>query len=367
MELLEYYHNQQLIVENYIPRKCQLPFENDFNLYGVRGAGKTSMILDYLVSIESEASLYIDFNDPHLIFNPISIDKLQNYITKEHIDTLVLDHYKDEYLDNLPKVEKLIVLSRTPLSHTQLTPIELFPLDYEEFLAFETTISHSSGLNHFLRSGTLPLLAHSQKNSIQIMKTFFYSAFNVNEQKLLLVLSQHHTKHLTINQIYTFAKEKFKVSKDWLYKTMKSFQEEKLVFFIEDNFQKSRKKMLLFDFAFTKYLTLGQPFITQFDTMIALTLIKHNVQIQTLGIHGYITPNSELIIPAPFESEESLWVKSQSKFSLYKKYGIKKVHIITVANTYEYSIEKLYFEALPFDEWSVLHNESPYEVTTIMD
>ena len=119
--------------------------------------------------------------------------------------------------------------------------------------------------------------------------------------------------------------------------------------------------MLLFDFAFAKYLTLGQPFILQFDTMIALALFKHRIEVQTLGIHGYITKQDELIIPAPFESEESLWVKSQSKFSIYKKYGIKKVTIVTVANTYEYQIEKLHFEAIPFNEWSVIHDETLFE------
>jgi hypothetical protein len=201
------------------------------------------------------------------------------------------------------------------------------------------------------------MIARSQKTNVLVMKNFLQSAFDDNEQKLLLVLAQHHTKHLTIHQIYTFAKEKFKVSKDWLYKTMKLFTEEKLVIFIEDRYQKSGKKMLLFDFAFAKYLTIGQPFILQFDTMIALALVKHGIEVQTLGIHGYVTNNNELIIPAPFESEESLWVKSQGKFSIYKKYGIKKVTIVTVANTYEYHIEKLYFEAIPFNEWSVINAE----------
>ena len=193
------------------------------------------------------------------------------------------------------------------------------------------------------------------------MKTFFQSSFDDNEQKLLLILAQHHTKHLTTHQIYTFAKEKFKVSKDWLYKTMNAFKEERLILFINDRYQKSGKKMLLFDFAFAKYLTLGQPFILQFDTMIALALMKHHIKVQTLGIHGYVTETNELIIPAPFESEESMCVQSQNKFSLYKKYGIRKVTIVTVANAYEYDIEKVHFEALPFDEWSVLHDETPYE------
>jgi len=357
MDLLEYYQNQHPVNDNFIPRKCQFPPNGDINLFGVRGSGKTTIVLDMLVEENEDTVLYIDLEDPNLIFSPLSIVSIQHFIDKNGIKLLVLDHYEEGILPSLPNVERLIVLSRIKLLNEFLTPIELFPLDYEEFLAFETSTAHNKGFNHFLRSGTLPGLARSQKSSSQAMKTFLQSSFDNNEQKLLLILAQHHTKHLTIHQIYIYAKEKFKVSKDWLYKTMKLFTEEKLVLFIDDRYQKSGKKMLLFDFAFAKYLTVGQPFIMQFDTMIALALMKHNIDVQTLGIHGYVTKENELIIPAPFESEESLWVKSQSKFSIYKKHNIKKVTIVTVANTYKYHIEQLYFEALPFDEWSVINDE----------
>jgi len=357
MNLLEYYQNHLPNSENFVPRKCSVPSEGDINIFGVRGSGKTSLVLDVLSEMKKEYLLYIDLDDPNLLFETITTLSLQQYIDKHNIQMLILDHYKEDYLPTFPNVARLIVITRVPLDSTLFTPLELFPLDYEEFLAFESGTVNSGGFNHFLRSGTLPLLARSQKTSTQAMKTFFQSAFDTQEQKLLLLLALHHTKHLTTNQIYTFAKEKFKVSKDWLYKTIKRFSKEKLILFIEDRYQKSGKKMLLFDFAFAKYLTLGQPFILQFDTMIALALMKHRITVQTLGIHGYVTKDNELILPAPFESEESLWVKSQNKFSLYKKYGIKKVTIVTVANAYEYSIEKLHFEALPFDEWSVINNE----------
>ena len=357
MNLLEYYQNQLPSSENFVPRKCQFPDNGDINLYGVRGSGKTSIVLDYLSDMDNEEVLYIDLEDPNLIFNTLETLTLQQYIDRQHIKMLVLDHYEEGMLSSFPNVLRLCILTRLPLEDTNFTPVELFPLDYEEFLAFEHTTAQSRGFNHFLRSGTLPQLARSQKTSTHAMKSFFQSSFDAQEQKLLLLLAQHHTKHLTTHQIYTFAKEKFKVSKDWLYKTIKHFTAEKLILFIDDRYQKSGKKMLLFDFAFAKYLTLGQPFILQFDTMIALALMKHHIGVQTLGIHGYITKSNELIIPAPFESEESLWVKSQKKFSLYKKYGIKKVTIITVANSYTYSIEKLHFEALPFDEWSVINDE----------
>jgi hypothetical protein len=361
MELLEYYQNQRHSIENYVPRKCQLPSSGDVNLFGVRGAGKSAMIFDLMHEVDHDTTLYIDLDDPNLIFNKLTTLLLQQYIDREGINLLILDHYTEGYLPYFPNVQRLIILSRIALEESDLIPVELFPLDYEEFLAFESSVVQSSGFNHFLRSGTLPLIARSQKTGTQAMKTFLQSSFDENEKKLLLILAQHHTKHLTNHQIYTFAKEKFKVSKDWLYKTMKHFTQEKLVLFIEDRYQRSGKKMLLFDFAFAKYLTLGQPFILQFDTMIALALMKHHIKVQTLGIHGYVTTQDELIIPAPFESEESLWVKSQSKFSIYKKYGIKKVTIVTVANSYDYQIEKLHFEAIPFNEWSVIHDETLFD------
>ena len=361
MQLLEYYQNQLPNSDFFVPRKCHLPTEGDINLYGVRGAGKTSLLLDYLSQALAEQVLYIDLEDPNLIFNTLDTLTLQHYIDKHSIQLLVLDHYQEAMLTTFPNVTQLILVTRIPMNDKNFLAVELFPLDYEEFLAFENTSAQNRGFNHFLRSGTLPMLARSQKNSQHMLKTFYQSSFDPQEQKLLLLLAQHNTKHLTTHQIYSLAKAKFKISKDWVYKKIKAFKEEKLIFFIEDCYQKSGQKMLLFDFTFAKYLTLGQPFFLQFDTMVALALMKHQIPIQTLGIHGYLTQNNKLIIAAPFESEESLWVKSQNKFNLYKKYKIQKVTIVTVTNRYHYTIEKIHFEALPFDEWSVLHSEEYLE------
>jgi len=363
MELLAYCHQQNLLTDSYIPRKQQAFLkekseEQHINLFGARGSGKTALILDFISKeIDKKGVLYIDLDDPNFILSPLYSASLQQFIHKEKIKLLILDHYAPSALLDLPSVERLIVVSRIPFEDASLHPIELFPLDYEEFLAFESTASHGSGLNHFLRSGTLPQLARSQKTHTQTMKTFLFAAFSNHEMHLLITLARHHGKHISIHQLYLFAKEKFKISKDSLYKLIKNFTEEKLIFFIEEQDQKSGKKMLLFDFAFAKYLNLNQPFMIQFDSMIALALIKHGMQIQTLGIHGYITKHNELIIPSAFESEEVFWVKSQNKFSLYKKHNIQKVTIVTIANTYEFVIEKLYFEALPFDEWSVIYDE----------
>jgi len=356
MDLLEHYHEHPPVNEQFILRKVHIPEEKDLNLYGARGCGKTALILNYMEEKDAH-TLYIDLEDPGLILNTLETLPLQAYIDEYRIKELILDHYEEGMLDDFPKVPRLIVISRTPVKEIALEPLQLFPLDYEEFLAFEHASSSSIAFNHFLKAGTLPKMARHTKNSTLQMKQFFQQQFTPNEQSLILILARYNTQPMTVHQIYTFTKEHFRISKDFIYAAMKHFQEEGLLYFIDNAIKRSGRKMILYDFAFVKYLTTEQPFGQQFDTMIALTMIKHKVEFKTLGIHGYVTSDNELIIPAPFDSEENFWVKAQNKFTIYKKQGIQKITIVTIANSYTFSIEKLHFEALPFNEWSISHDE----------
>lgn len=357
MNLIDYFYTQQYFSNSYIQRKANIPQGEHINIYGVRGAGKSSILLDIYENSSIDKSLYIDFSDPILTFHSISKEALQKFVNINQIELLILDHYYEGDLHDVINVNQIIVASREKLSLKNFNHLELFPLDYEEFLAFDLTSSQRHGLHHFLQSGTLPIIAKSQKDKIELFKNFFYGKFSQNEQKLLQVLAINHTKHMTTHQIYTFSKEKFKVSKDWLYSTIKKFVNEKIIIFREDRYIKTGKKMILFDFAFSKYLNPNHTFIVQFDTMVSLALLKHNIDVDTLGIYGYITNDNELIIPAPFDSEESLWTKAQTRFSIYKKHNVKKITVVTVSTTYEFKIEKLNFKAIPFEEWSILSDE----------
>jgi len=357
MKLLDYYYDHPPSSSNYIPRKLELPDENHINLYGVRGSGKSSLVIDYLEDMDHETLLYIDFEDPNLIFGSLSSSEIEEFVWSRSIELLVFDNYNNHILESIPDAERIIITSRVSLEIDRFATSELFPLDYEEFLAFDKGISSSGRFNHFLRLGTLPFISEHFYIANQGMKRFIQRSFDRQELQLLIVLATYQTHHLTTHQIYISSKDRFKVSKDWLYKKVKEFVEEGVIYFIDDLYQKGGKKLILFDFALGKYLTIDQPFITQFDTIIALALIKHHREIKTLGIHGYLTNYAELIIPAPFESEDSMWKKSHNKYSLYKRYDIKKVTIITVANQYEYQIENIIFEALPFYEWSIVNEE----------
>ncbi|SFV58182.1 conserved hypothetical protein-Uncharacterized ATPase [hydrothermal vent metagenome] len=359
MRLLDYYHDHPPSSSSYyMPRKLELPDENHINLYGVRGSGKSALVIDYLQEMDHETLLYIDFEDPNLLFSTLSSDDIEEFVWSRSMELLVLDNYNEHILESIPDVERIIITSRVSLELDGFATPELFPLDYEEFLAFGRGISSSSGFNSFLKLGTLPFASKQPIASRQELKNFIKRSFDYQELQLLVVLAIYQTHHLTIHQIYISSKSRFKVSKDWIYRKIKEFEREGVIYFIDDAYQKSGKKLILFDFALGKYLTIDQPFITQFDTIIALALIKHKREFKTLGIHGYLTKQRELITPAPFESEESIWKKSHSKYSIYKKYDIQKVTIVTVANQYSYKIDNITFEALPFYEWSILNEEN---------
>jgi predicted AAA+ superfamily ATPase len=356
MDLLEHYHENPPQNEHYTLRKISLPTEGHINLYGARGSGKTAIILDYIDQSE-KTPLYIDLEDPNLILNTLETLPLQTYIDENNIEELILDHYEEGMIDLFPRVKRLIILSRVPLGMPGFSGVQLFPLDYEEFLAFDSTANAGNAFNRFLKCGTLPAMAKQAKNTTLLMKQFFQQQFSPNEQALILILARYHTQPMTTHQIYSFAKEHFKISKDFVYSAIKRFQSEGLLYFIDDVDRRSGKKMFVYDFAFAKYLTVHQPFGVQFDSMVALALIKHAISFRTLGIHGYITYADELIVPAAFESEERFWVKAQKKFALYQQYGINKITIVTVANSYNFRIGELHFEAIPFHEWSITHTE----------
>jgi len=85
MNLLEYYQNHLPSSEYFVPRKSYVPSEGDINVFGVRGSGKTSLVLDMLSQIKKEHLLYIDLDDPNLLFETITPLSLQQYIDKHDI------------------------------------------------------------------------------------------------------------------------------------------------------------------------------------------------------------------------------------------------------------------------------------------
>jgi len=359
MQLLEYFYDRNNEIVTYHRRKFSIPESNKIVIYGAPASGKTYLVLDYLMNFDREDILYIDFQDPKFMFRDIMHEDIEGFIQSNEIEILVLDHYEHGYFEQLPNAQKLIIVSDRFYDYgNDFTTIQIPLLDYEEFFSFQKLSSQKQAFNLFLRQGTLPQLATINIPKEQLFKEFIRSHFNQSEQKLLNILAHFNGSTVTTFQLYNYAKERYKISKDLIYKQIKELTSRGVITFIPDIINPNSKKLLFFDFALAKYLTLTQNFSKQFDTMVALSLAKHNIKFSAFGMRGYLTQRDFLIIPAPFESEESFWKKAYSRFAIYKKKGIKRVYIITVATQYEFKIENIIFEALPFYEWVVINDES---------
>jgi predicted AAA+ superfamily ATPase len=356
MELLEHFFEHPPQNEHFHPRKVRFPSAARINLHGARGCGKTALGLEY-VKQSSETTLYIDLESPSLILTPLETLSLEEFLSEHNIDTLILDHYEEGMLDRFPDVAKLIVISRTPVAEEGFVRVELMPLDYEEFLAFNPSATPTVAFNRFLRGGSLPGINRHLRSAPLEMKRFFQHQFAPGEQSLVLMLARYNTQPLTTHQIYTFTREHFRISKDFVYDAIKRFEREGLIRFAPNAIKRSGKKMFFYDFAFAKYLAVDQPFGVQFESMVAATLFKHGVAFSMLGLHEFLTNDGTLTLPLPFEDEERFWVKAQQRFGYYKKHGIRRVVLVTVANTFAFDIEAIRFEAMPFYEWSITHTE----------
>ena len=356
MELLEYFLEQKIKVENFYPRKLSLPSDKPFLLYGARGVGKSSLVVDYLQFYQGRY-LYLDAQDPIFVFEDIDIKSLNSFLEQEKIELLVIDHFFRGFLEDLPKVEQLILVSRDGDLVKDLPKYQLLALDYEEFLGFDRFLTPQSAFNHFLKLGTLPKVAKgSTLESYFTFRELFLEKFDEMEARLLLIIAKFHSRRATPNQIYTTAKEYFKISKDWTYKTVKEFEKEGLIYFIDEALIKGAKRVVVYDFAIVKYLNKYVTFNQIFDSIISLALIKHKFQFASFGNFGYIIfERFRLILPASFETKEQLQIKASKFIQEFKKFKIESVAVVTISNRYSFEMEGVIFEAIPFYEWTVLN------------
>ncbi len=349
MSVLDTFFTNPPKLEQFYMRKLQLPSSGSFALSGARGSGKSALVIDYLSTLNHEF-LYIDCQDPIFILEDIEDSELEYLIKEENIKTVVLDHYFEGFLDSLPKVEQLIVVSREPLD-IDMPKFTLYPLDFEEFINFKKTTTIESTFSLYTKFGSLPCVAKSSNPALS-SRELFYEKFDLQEGKVLLVLALFQGKIASSHLIYQKAKEYFKISKDWLYKTIKMYEKEGLLIQVPVLDKGVGNKFFIYDFAFSKYLNKYEPFNTTFDSLVALALMKYKIEVKaTMAPIGYLNSENEFYQLAPFYNENQSWKKAQQNFGFYTSNKIKNVTILTVNTNYNFEIKDINFTALPFYEW----------------
>lgn len=349
--LLEKLYKTDLNVEKYHFRKLFIE-ELSYQITGIAQCGKTKLVKNYLFGLKKSSYLYIDCSDIRL-----DIDKLNKSLTsfcnKNKIDVLVLDNYVKEI--EFANVKQLIIISQLYYKFDALEHLELYPLDYEEFLAYGNKYD-SSALNNFLQIGGLPMIhkIHSDERDLYVQH-FLQLTLNDVEFDILKLCAKFMSLKLSAFTIYERLKLTRKISKDKLYKSFESLAHKKYIHYLSKfNHTRATKKVYLCDISLKSALSIEKNFARLFENMIYLELLKASIECYYEDeIDFYLPHSDEIILCKPFADERRLFQKLESIEAFIFTHSIKKVTVITMNKEGNLSHPLAEVDIIPFDIWAL--------------
>jgi len=349
--LLEELYKTDIVINKFHFRKIYLD-DSSYQINGISQSGKTKLVKNYLLELKKNSFLYIDCNDLRIDIDELN-KNLSTFCTKNKIDTLVLDNYKKEI--NIVNVSQLIITSELHVEIAYLKTLQLYPLDYEEFLAYEHKYD-STALNHFFILGGFASMhkINSDERNIYIQNTLKL-ALDEMELDILTFCAKMNAQKLSAFSIYERLKQVRKVSKDKLYKSFDNLVKKSYIHLVEKfNHSKATKKVYLCDNSIKSALSIDKHFGRLFENMIFLELLKgRKICFYDDGIDFYLPENSELILGMPFADERSLFKKIEAIEAFIFTHNIKKVTAITMSREGNISHPLSKIEMIPFDIWAI--------------
>lgn len=355
---LEKYHQRKVFLEEPLynsqsTNKNRMPISAiSYQINGITQSGKTKLVKNYLLSLKKNSYLYIDCSDVRIEIKELN-KNLSQFCNENKIDVLVLDNYMSDI--EFVNVPQLIICSQIHHEVEFLDTIWLFPLDYEEFLAYEHKYD-SSALNHFFKLGGLPSMhkVYADERNIYIQKALKYALSEI-EFDILCFCAKMVSQKLSPYTIYERLKQTRKISKDKLYASYEELLAKRYIHELEKiDKPKATKKIYLCDISLKPALTIEKHFGRLFENMIYLELLKSGIEcFYDDGIDFYIPSKDEVVLGMPFTDERALFKKIEQIEAFIFTHQIKKVIAITMNldGTISHPFSRV--EMVPFDIWAL--------------
>ena len=349
--LLEEFYKTDIYIEKFHYRKLFLD-SNSYQINGISQSGKTKLIKHYLLSLKKTSYIYIDCDDIR-----IDVDELNNNLLKfcriNNIDTVIFDNYNLDI--KLINVSQLIIASVVHYNLDRLITLQLYPLDYEEFLAYEHKYD-SSALNHFFQLGGLPSMhkIYPDERNIYIQKTLKLALSDV-EFDIVCLCAKMMSQKVSAYMIYERLKINRKISKDKLYKSFENLLKTNYIHQVEKlNHSRATKKLYLCDTSLKSALSIDKHFGRLFENMIFLELLKANIECYyDDGIDFYLSDKEEVILCMPFADERFLFKKIGQIEAFIFGYQVKKITAVTMNYEGRLTHPLSEVEMIPFDIWAI--------------
>ena len=349
--LLEELYKLDLHIDKFHQRKVFLD-EDNYHITGISQSGKTTLVKNYLLSLKKSKYLYINCLDVRIDINELN-NNLSQFCLDNKIEVLVLDNYTPDI--NLINIAQLIITSEINYKLDLFTHIQLFPLDYEEFLAYEHKYD-SSALNHFFQLGGFPAMhkVHADERSNYIQKTLLHTLDDI-EFDIIKLCAKMMSQKLSAFTIYERLRQERKISKDKLYLSYEKLLTKNYIYTLEKfNHTRATKKLYLCDISLKSALSTDKHFGRLFENMIFLELLKQNEEcFYDDEIDFYLPNKNEIILGMAFTNERALFKKLEQIESFIFSYQVDKVTAITMnkEGSVSHPISKV--EMVPFDIWAI--------------
>ncbi|MDQ7045949.1 MAG: ATP-binding protein [Sulfurimonas sp.] len=351
LNLLEELYKMDLHIDKFHYRKVFID-ANSYQINGISQSGKTKLVKNYLLSLKKSSYIYIDCNDIRINIDLLNAH-LASFCVQNKISVLVLDNYTPNI--KFVNVSQLLITSEQHYSIDILQTLQLYPLDYEEFLAYEHKYD-SSALNHFVQLGGF---AHMHKVSadarnIYIQKTLQYT-LDAMEFDVLVVCAKMMSQKVSAFTLYERLKSIRKVSKDKLYKSFDALLSKNYIHTLEKfEHKRATKKIYLCDISLKSALSIDKHFTRLFENMVYLELLKSGVEsYYDEGIDFYIPKRHEIILCTPFTDERALFKKVEQIEAFIFTHSIQRITAVTMNTEGSISHPLSEVEILPFDIWAL--------------
>ncbi|MDY0122810.1 ATP-binding protein [Sulfurimonas sp.] len=349
--LLEELYKTDLIVDKFHFRKLFLD-NSSYQINGITQSGKTKLVKNYLLGLKKNSYLYIDCRDMRIEKDALN-KSLQSFCTNNTINTLVLDNYTQDI--KIVNVPQLIICSEVHYDIEYLKSIRVYPLDYEEFLAYEHKYD-STALNHFFQLGGFPFMHKINSDErVSYLQKALKSTLDEKELDILIFCAKMMTQKISPYSVYERLKQVQKISKDKLYDSFEKLSQKGYIHQMQKvDHPKAIRKIYLCDISLKSALTIDKHFGRLFENMIYLELLKSERDcFYDDGIDFYIPSEGEVILATPFADERALFKKIEAIESFIIRYQVKKITAVTMSREGSVNHPFSRVEMIPFDIWAL--------------
>ena len=353
MQQLEAFYESTPKAVGFIERKISIP-SHTLNLFGPPASGKTWLVLDYLARIPARRHIYIDLADLRIDRDALARE-LQGFVDSHRIETVVIDHYEGAF--PVPKCRQCILVTQAPWRENAMMPLlELRPLDFEEYLAFEKRHIHlEHSFSHYLRTGSLPSMTSVHESLLTLRLHERVRSIFPSETEIVLFrhLARFLGKPVTPNQLYTVIKKEHRISKDWLYKTLRSWEERRIVEWIGKEGQtRAARRLIMFDFAMPASMHFEKSLMGQLYSIASHRVLRTMPEaVYTDKIDFFDPVSRRALLLSPFANQQSAAAKVAKLADELDRLSAGTVTILTIANRFEFMFEEIPVRAKPFYEW----------------